>query len=98
MYNKDSEFLEKHKKLWRSNWGQPTTFNPDKHYGWFAPNSLIARDCIPTWGTIGGGVMQVGKFRDALIESISNTRQRMKEAELQMVRLEEMLDELDWLE
>jgi hypothetical protein len=58
--------------------------------GWYVPNSITPRDCIPSYRLAGGGVSQkqLTDFPDAIDQAITNIRQRKYECDALIEKLE----------
>lgn len=57
--------------------------------GWYVPNSVIVRDCVPSWRLPGGGVVkdQLTDLPTAIDKSITHTKSRIADAEAHLKKL-----------
>lgn len=67
-----------------------------KDAGWYAVNSVSARDCVPSYRLAGGGVSdcELTDLPEAIDKSISNLEQRKREADVLIERLQRFKDYL----
>ncbi len=71
--------------------------NSDKsNAGWFAPNQVAPRDCIPTYRLPGGGIQQqdLTDLPEAIKQSIRNMEARKAECDRLIQTLQNVQDEL----
>lgn len=63
-------------------------------HGWYAPNSVIIRDCVPTYRNSGGGVLDknLTDLPTAIKQCVANLTQRIREAEKLKTQLTDLLE------
>ena len=84
-------------KGWRCWSGEYVPESREHEAGWYAFNSVIVRDCSPSYRTAGGGVQssQLTDLPEAIDKSIANLKQRKSEADVLMKRLQRFKEYLE---